>query len=117
MTTDLWDKLRFQIENIQSCANGVKKAISLAKATSDRKEQEFQEQERKLAAKYRTQLSIFASHSQKELESAREWKMQKDQGLLSKLHGSLVDLILMRTGEKKMKLLDSLLTYAHQTTF
>jgi hypothetical protein len=86
VTTDLRSKLRPQIENMQSCAKDVKKAIALAKATSDRKEQEFQEQERKLAAKHRKQLSIFASRSQKELESAREWQMQRDRDLLSKFH-------------------------------
>jgi hypothetical protein len=84
LTTDLRGKLRPQIENIQSCAKDVKKAIALAKATSDRKEEEFREQERKLAAKHRKQLSIFASRSQKELESAREWQLRRDQDLLSK---------------------------------
>jgi 1,2-phenylacetyl-CoA epoxidase PaaB subunit len=117
MTTDLRSKLRPQVENIHSCANDVKKAMDLAKATSDRKEQEFQEQERKLAAKHRKQLSIFASRCQKELESAREWQMQRDQELLSKFHGSLIDLTLTRTGEKKMKLLDSLSMYAYQKNF
>ncbi|KAH9207096.1 hypothetical protein DL95DRAFT_484257, partial [Leptodontidium sp. 2 PMI_412] len=102
ITTDLRSKLRPQIESIQSCANDVKKAIALAKATSDRKEQECQEQERKRAAKHRKQLSIFASRSQKELESTREWQMQRDQDLLR---------------EKKTKLLDSLSTYAHQMNF
>ena len=87
MTSDLRGKLRPQIENIQSCAKDVKKAIALAKVTSDRKEEEFQEQERKFAAKHRKQLSIFASRSQKELESARERQMQRDQDLLSKFHG------------------------------
>lgn len=76
MTIDLRSKLRPQIENIQSCAKDVKWAIALAKATADRKEEEFQEQERKLAAKHRKQLSIFASRSQKELESAREGRAQ-----------------------------------------
>lgn len=87
MTSDLRGKLRPQIENIQSCAKDVKKAIALAKAISDRKEEQSQEQERKLAAKHRRQLSIFASRSQKELESARERQMQRDQDLLSKFHG------------------------------
>ena len=86
MTSDLRGKLRPQIKNIQSCAKDVKKAIALAKATSDRKQEQFQEQERKLAAKHRNQFSIFASRSQKELESAREWQMQRDQDLLSKFH-------------------------------
>lgn len=86
MTTDLRSKLRPQIENIQSCAKDVKKAIALAKATSDRKQQEFQEHERELAAKHRKQLLIFASRSQKELESAREWQRQRDRDLLSKFH-------------------------------
>ncbi|KAH6725013.1 ankyrin repeat protein [Leptodontidium sp. MPI-SDFR-AT-0119] len=95
-------KLTILIESIQSCANDVKKAIALAKATSDRKEQECQEQERKRAAKHRNQLSIFASRSQKELESTREWQMQRDQDLLR---------------GKKTKLLDSLSTYAHQMNF
>lgn len=102
VTSDLRGKLRPQIENIQSCAKDVKKAIALAKAISDRKEEQSQEQERKLAAKHRSQLSIFASRSQKELESARERQMQRDQDLLR---------------EKKIKLLDSLSTYAHQTNF
>lgn len=115
---DLRSKLRPQIENIQSCSKDVKKAISLAKATSDRKEQEFQEQERKQAAKHRMQLSIFASRSQKDLESAREWQIQRDQDLLSKFQRRFfVDLELTRTGEKKMNLLDSLSTYAYQTNF
>jgi hypothetical protein len=87
VTSDLRGKLRPQIENIQSCAKDVKKAIALAKAISDRKEEQSQEQERKLAAKHRRQLSIFASRSQKELESARERQMQRDQDLLSKFHG------------------------------
>ncbi|KAL5312949.1 hypothetical protein ACEPPN_019375 [Leptodophora sp. 'Broadleaf-Isolate-01'] len=95
-------KLTVLIESIQSCANDVKKAIALAKATSDRKEQECQEQERKRAAKHRELLSIFASRSQKEFESAREWQMQRDQDFLR---------------EKKTKLLDLLSTYAHQINF
>jgi hypothetical protein len=41
MTMDLRGKLRLQVKNIHSYANNVKKAIDLAKATSDRKEQEF----------------------------------------------------------------------------
>jgi hypothetical protein len=90
ITTDLRSKLRPQVENIHNCANDVKKAIDLAKAISDRKEQEFQEQERKLAAKYRKQLSIVTSRFQKELESAREWQLQRDQKLLSKSHGSFL---------------------------
>jgi hypothetical protein len=84
VTSNLRGKLRPQIENIQSCAKDVKKAIALAKAISDRKNEQFQEQERKLAAKHRKQLSIFVSQSQKELETAREWQMQRDQDLLSK---------------------------------
>lgn len=117
MTADLRGKLRPQVENIHSCANDVKKAIDLAKATSDRKEQEFQEQERKLAARHRKRLSIFASRCQQELESAREWQMQRDQELLSNFHGSLIGRILTRTGEKNMKLLDSLSMYAYQKNF
>ncbi|KAF8867309.1 hypothetical protein BDZ45DRAFT_795029 [Acephala macrosclerotiorum] len=100
--SDLRSKLRPQIENIQSCAKDVKKAIALAKAISNRKEEQFQEQERKLAAKHRNELSLFASRSQKELERASEWRMQRDQDLLR---------------EKKVKLLDSLSTYAHLTNF
>ena len=98
MTTDLRGKLRPQVENIHSCANDVKKAIDLAKATSDRKEQEFQEQERKLAAKQRNQFSIFTFRYQKELENARDWQMRRDQELLSKFHGSIIALTLTRTG-------------------
>ena len=117
ITTDLRGKLRPQVENIHSCANDVKKVIELAKVTTDRKEQEFQEQERKLAAKHRKRLSIFASRCQKELESAREWQIQRGQELLSKSHGSLIDLKLTRIGEKKVKLLDSLSMYAYQKNF
>ena len=91
MTTDLRGKLHPQIENIESCAKDVKKAIALAKATSDQKEQEFQEQERKLATKHRKQFSIFASRAQKE-------------------H-------ITRIEEKQMKLLHSLSTYAYQKNF
>lgn len=87
MTSDLRGKLRPQVENIQSRAKDVKKAIALAKATSNRKEEQFQEQERKLAAKHRNEWSIFASRSQKEHERAREWQMQRDQDLLSNFHG------------------------------
>lgn len=87
MTTDLRSRLHPQIENIKNCAKVVKKAIALAKATSDQKEQEHQEHERKLASKHRKQFSIFASRAQKEHESDREWQMQKDQELLSKFHG------------------------------
>ena len=71
ITTDLRGKLRPQVENIHSCANNVKKVIKLAKVTTDRKEQEFQEQERKLVAKHRKRLSIFASRCQKVLESGK----------------------------------------------
>jgi hypothetical protein len=92
VTTDLRGKLRPQIENIQNCGKDVKKAIALAKATSDRKEQELQEQERKLADKHRKHLSIFASRSQKELESTREWQRRRDQDILSKFEGSFADL-------------------------
>jgi hypothetical protein len=94
ITTDLRSKLRPQIDDIQSCANDVEKAIALAKATSDRKEQKIQEKERKLAAKHRNKLSIFASRSQKELEEAREWQIQRDQELLRKVHAPSVDLVL-----------------------
>jgi len=80
----LHGKLRPQIENIQSCAKDVKRVIALTKATSDRKEAESQEQERKLAAKHRRQMSIFASRS---LESAREWQMQRNQELSSNFQG------------------------------
>jgi len=117
MITDLRGKLRPQIENIQSCAKDVKKAIALAKATADRREQGFQEQERKLAAGHRRQLSIFASRSHNELESAREWRMQRDQDLLSEFTVYPVRPTLTRTGERKTKLLDSLSTYAYQTNF
>lgn len=117
MTTDLHSKLRPQIENIESCAKDVKRAIALAKATSDRKEQEFQEQERKLATKHRDQWSIFASRSQKEFESARQWQIQREQDLLSKFHELSYRSTLTRTGEKKAKLLDSLSTYKNQTSF
>ncbi len=117
ISTDLRGKLCPQVENIRSCANDVEKAIALAKATSDQKEQEIQEQERKRAAKHRKQLSIFTSRFLKENESAREWRMQKDQDLLRKFQSFLVDLIISRTGEKKKKLLDSLSTYAHQMNF
>ena len=91
MTTDLRSKLRSQIEDIESCAKDVKRAIALAKATSDQKEQEFQEHERKLAIKHRQQFSIFASRARKE-------------------H-------ITRLEEKKMKLLHSLSTYAYQKNF
>lgn len=91
MTTDLRGKLRPQIENIESCAKDVKKAIALAKATSDQKEQEFQEQERRLATKHRKQFSIFASRARQE-------------------H-------ITRIEEKQMKLLHSLSTYAYQKNF
>jgi hypothetical protein len=117
MTTDLRGKLRAQVENIYSCAKDVKKAIDLAKATSDRKEQEFQEQERKLAAKHRMEFSIFTSRVWKELESAREWQVQREQEFLSKFYGSLSILNLTSTGEKKKKLLDSLSMYAYQRNF
>ncbi|KAJ8057801.1 hypothetical protein OCU04_008663 [Sclerotinia nivalis] len=102
VTTDLHGKLRRQIENIRSCANDVKKAISLAKATSDRREQEFQEQERKLATKHRKQFSIFVSQSQKEFERNREWQLQRD---------------LDRSRKHKTKLLNILSTYKHQENF
>lgn len=117
MTTDLHSKVRPQVEMIHSCAKDVKRAIALAKATSDRKEEEFQEQERKLAAKHREQWSIFASRSRKEHERARELQIQRDEDLLSTFHGLFYQFTLTSTGEKKIKLLDSLSTYKHQTTF
>lgn len=110
-------KLQPQIESIQSYAKDVKKAIALAKATSDRKEQECQEQERKLAARHRNQFTLFTSRSQKEFESAREWQMQRDQDLLSRVQSSPVNFTLTRTGKKKKKLLDSLSTYPHEMNF
>lgn len=85
ITTDLRGKLRPQIENIQIYAKDVKKAIALAKATSDRKEQELQMQERKHADEHRKSLSISATRSQKELENAREWQRRRDRDLLRKL--------------------------------
>ncbi|KAH8680015.1 hypothetical protein BGZ60DRAFT_525207 [Tricladium varicosporioides] len=102
VTTELRGKLRPQLENIQFCAKDVKKAIALAKATTDRQEQELQEQERKLADNHRKHLSIFASRAQKELENAREQQRHRAQDLLRK---------------KRMKLLDSLSTYKHQKNF
>jgi len=117
MTTDLRSKLGPHVDNIHSCAKDVKKAIALVKATSDRKEQEFQEQERELAAEHRKQFSIFASQSRKKLGSVRESQIQREQELLSKFHGCFIDFILTRIGEKKIKLLDSLSTYAYQKNF
>jgi hypothetical protein len=117
LTTDLRSKLSPYVDNIHSCAKDVKDAIALAKAISDRKEQEFQEQERELAVEHRKQFSIFASRSQKKLENVREWQIQREQELLSRFHGCLTDFTLTRTGEKKMKLLDSLSTYAYQKNF
>jgi hypothetical protein len=76
-------KLRPQLENIQICAKDVKEAIALAKATSDRQEQELQEEERKLAGNHRHQLSIFTSRAQKELENATEWQRRRDRDILS----------------------------------
>lgn len=117
VTRDLRSKLRLEIENICTCSKDVKRAIALAKATSDRKEEEFQEQERKFAAKHRKELSIFAYRSQKELESAREWQIQRDLAILSRFLGFIVEIILTRIGENKMKLLDSLSTYAYEANF
>ncbi|MCJ1284327.1 hypothetical protein MMC26_003658 [Xylographa opegraphella] len=102
VTTELRSKLRPQLENIQICAKDVKKAIALAKATSDRQEQDLQEQERKLADNHRKHLSNFTSRAQKELENAREWQRRRDRVLLR---------------EKRMRLLDSLSTYEHQKNF
>ncbi|KAG9237982.1 hypothetical protein BJ875DRAFT_480792 [Amylocarpus encephaloides] len=96
---ELRHKLRPQIETIQNCANDVKKAIALAKATSDRKEQEFQEQERKRADKHRKLFSIFASQSQKVFDRNREWQLQRHQDFLR---------------EKKVKLLDTLSTWVRK---
>lgn len=87
VTSDLRSKLRPQIENIQSCAKDVKNAIALAKAISDRKNEQFQEKERRLAAEDRTRLSIFVSRSQKELENISEWRRQREQDLLSMFYG------------------------------
>lgn len=84
MTKSLRGELSPQIENIKICATDVKRAIALAKAIYDRKEQEFQEEERKLAEKHRTILSIFVSQSQKELESAKERQKRREQDRLSK---------------------------------
>ncbi len=85
MASDLRGSLSPQIEDIRIRAKDVKKAIALAKATYDRKEQELQEKERKSAGQHRKKLSIFTSLSQKGLESTREWQIQRDQDLLSKL--------------------------------
>ncbi|KAH8684390.1 ankyrin repeat-containing domain protein [Tricladium varicosporioides] len=102
VTLDLRGRLRPHIENVQICAKDIKTAIALAKAISDRKEEQFQEQERKLASIHRKQFSIFASQSQREHESFRKWQVQRDQELLR---------------EKKIKLLDSLSTYKYETGF
>ncbi|KAE8454213.1 hypothetical protein EG329_005138 [Mollisiaceae sp. DMI_Dod_QoI] len=102
MTIGLHAKLSPHVDNIRVCAKNVKNAIALAKAISDRKEQESQEQERELAAEHRNQFSIFASRSQKKHERVREWQIQRAQELLR---------------EKKIKLLDSLSTYAYQKNF
>jgi hypothetical protein len=117
LTVDLHGKLRPQVEKIHSCAKDVKRAINLAKDIFDRKEQEFQGQERELAAKHRTELSISTSRFQKELESAREWQIQIHHMLLSKLQGSVINLILTRRGGNQIKLLDSLSRYAYQKNF
>lgn len=84
LTTDLRSKLHPQIENIHRCSHDVKEAIALAQAASVRKEQEFQEQERNMAADHRKGVGIFMSRSQNELESGREWRKQRNQQLLSK---------------------------------
>ncbi|CZR67042.1 uncharacterized protein PAC_16941 [Phialocephala subalpina] len=91
MTIDLRSKLSPHVDNIHSCAKDVKKAIALAKATSDRKEQESQEQEREIAAEHRKQFSIFASRSRKKLECVREWQIQREQELLNETLGLLVN--------------------------
>ncbi len=117
MTVDLHGKLSPHVDNIRVCAKNVKSAIALAKAISDRKEQESQEQERELAAEHRKQFSIFASRSQKKLERVREWQIQRAQEFLSKFRGRFIDLALIKAGEKKIKLLDSLSTYAYQKNF
>ncbi len=117
MISSLRGELGPQIENIERCSKDVEKSIALAKAMYDRREQELQEQERKLAAKTRTKFAIFMTETQKELESARQWQIQRDQNLLSRFHDFHVDLTLTMTGEKKMGLLNSLSTYAHQMNF
>jgi len=94
-------KLRPQLEKIQICAKDVKKAIALAKATSDRQEQELQERERKLADKHRKHLSIFSSRAQEELESAREWQRRRDRDLLSKFEWLFCDFnLICNSGEE-----------------
>lgn len=117
MTRDLRSKLRPQIENIESCANDVKKSIALAKATSDRNEQELQEQERSVAEKHRKELSIFAFRSQKELENARDRQLRIDQELNRESHYYLTNIILTKTEKRKMKLLNSLSTYKFKEYF
>jgi hypothetical protein len=94
MTSDLRSKLGPYVDDIHSCAKDVKKAIALAKVTSDQKEQRFQEQEREHATKHRKDWLSFASRSQKELESTREWQIQRDQDLLSKSLVSHIRVIL-----------------------
>lgn len=84
ITTDLRSKLQPQIKNIQSCSNDVEKAITLAKFKSDRREQEKQEQERKLSANHRKEISIFASQTRKKDRSIRERQIQSEQELLSR---------------------------------
>ena len=105
---------------MERTSGNVKKAITLAKAASDRREQEFQKQERRFAAQHRKQLSIFVSRSQKEfekLEILKELQMRRDRDLLSKFLVSPIKLALMRVVEKKKSLLDSLSTYPYEKNF
>jgi len=84
MTSSLRDKLRPQMHSIDRCAQDVNEVIALAKATYDRREQEFQKQELDLAAKQRNKLSKLAIQSQGELENLKELQIQRDQELISK---------------------------------
>lgn len=96
MAFDLRSRLRPQIAKIESCSKYVKKDIALAIVVSDRKEHEFQEEERKLAAKHRKQFSIFESQTTRKLESYTEWQLRTDQELLSKDLLSFSDLPLIQ---------------------
>jgi hypothetical protein len=110
-------KLRPQIEIVQSCSKDIKNAIALAKATSDRREQEFQKQERNFAMKHRKKFSDFVSKSQKDFESTKEWQLQRDQVHLSKSYSYTVIFTLTRAGKHKTELLNMLSTYEYQKNY
>ncbi|RDW73430.1 hypothetical protein BP6252_07337 [Coleophoma cylindrospora] len=102
VTISLRDKLQPCMDNIQRRSSNVKDSIALAKATYDRKSQQFQEDASRLLVKQSSWLSKLTSRNQQDLEAIREWQLQRVQEILR---------------EKRRRLLDCLSTYKYQLNF